>query len=294
MVKFATPRVIFMAISTAALFGCAGRQVGWEGVSEITGGDASERIARADSHWANRLDRAELEKALALYKEAAQGDPENLELLTHLSRAYYFYADSYLQADEEKEAQLAAYNEGARWGEKALALNLEFKKLVDGGTKPEDAFYVLDKPYIGALYWSAANLGKWAKKKGIIAALSLRSQGIKGMQRCLELDETYFYGAPHRWLGAYYSVIPAFAGQDLNKSKEHFERSLEIAPDYFATRVLRSENYSPKMGDQALFESDLRFVLDTHPSVLSDIVPEQTVEQRKAEKLLSEMDDLFF
>jgi hypothetical protein len=294
MVNFATLRVIFIVLSTAALLGCAARQVGWEGGVAVTRGDATERIAKADSHWANRLDRAELEKALVLYKEAVQGDPENLELLTHLSRAYYFYADSHLQADEEKEAQLAAYNEGAQWGEKALALNPEFKKLVDGGTKPEDAFYILDKPYIGALYWSAANLGKWAKKKGIIAALSLRSQGVKGMQRCLELDETYFYGAPHRWLGAYYSVIPAFAGQDLKKSQEHFERSVEIAPSYFATRVLRSENYSPKVEDRALFESDLRFVLDTDPAVLSDIVPEQTVEQRKAEKLLAEIDDLFF
>ncbi len=294
MFKIETLRIIFFNLFIATLIGCAGRQAGWQQVEKGARGDASVLIAKADARWENRLDRTELEKALTLYTEAAQRDPENLKLLTYLSRAYYFYADSHLQADEEREAQLEAYNQGAQWGEKALALNLEFKKLVESGTKPEDAFFVLDKPYIGALYWSASNLGKWAKKKGIIAALSLRARGIKGMERCLELDETYFYGAPHRWLGAYYSIIPAFAGQDLKKSQEHFERSLEIAPNYFATRILRAENYSPKAEDRALFKSDLRFVLETDPSVLPDIVPEQTVEQRKAEKLLADIDDLFF
>lgn len=293
MFKIKTLRIIFCVLMTGVALGCAGRKAGWEQEISAIQGDARALIEEADKYWENRLNRADLDRAIALYLEAAQRDPENVELFTRLSLAYYFLAEAH--SGNDKDAQLAAYNEGAQWGERALGIHPEFRRLVEEeGVKPEDAFYVLDKRYIGALYWSASNLGKWAKKKGIIAALSLRSRGIRAMERCLELDETYFYGAPHRWLGTYYAVIPAFAGGDLEKSQYHFERSLAIEPNYFATRVLRAENYAPKVNDRQLFESDLHYVLNTDPEVLPDIVPEQKVEQEKAKKLLAEIDDLFF
>jgi hypothetical protein len=113
------------------------------------------------------------------------------------------------------------------------------------------------------------------------------------MAQCIELDETYFHGGPHRWFGSYYAKLPSIAGRDLEKSGEHFEKALEIAPNYFGTRILRSEYYATNSQDKELFRSDLEFVLNTPSDVIPELVPEQEVEKKKATEMLEEIDDRF-
>ena len=113
------------------------------------------------------------------------------------------------------------------------------------------------------------------------------------MERCVELDETYFYGGPHRWFGSYYAKLPSIAGRDLEKSKEHFEKALKIESNYFGTRVLRSEYYAKNSQDKELFQSDLEFVLNTPSDVIPELVPEQEVEKKKAAEMLELIDETF-
>jgi Tfp pilus assembly protein PilF len=88
-------------------------------------------------------------------------------------------------------------------------------------------------------------------------------------------------------------VAPSFAGGDLNKSKQQFEKSLKMAPEYQGTKVLMADVYFTKKGDKASFEKVLKEVLaskdDNHP----EIGPENALEKKKAEKLLKNMDELF-
>lgn len=272
--------------------GCAAqRMAGWEQEIIPAEGDAAQLIAEANEHWAQRHDMVQLEKAIELYEQAAAIDQQNLELFILLARAEYFLADAYLADDVERQTEV--YERSLTHAEKAMALHPEFKTLVEGGENVEDAIRVLDKEYVGAIYWGSASLGKWGLNKGLATILQNKERGRKMMARCVELDETYFFGGPHRWFGSYYAKLPSIAGRDLDKSKEHFEKALEIAPNYFGTKVLRAEFYSKNAQDKELYRSDLEFVLNTPSDVIPELVPEQESEKKKAAAMLEVIDDTF-
>jgi hypothetical protein len=141
------------------------------------------------------------------------------------------------------------------------------------------------------MYWYAVNLGKWSRAKGIAALLGNKDR-VKGvLERVLALEETFFHGAPHRYFGVYWSLLPV--GRDLDKSKQHFERSLAIAPNYVGTKVLMAESYAVKKQDRALFAKLLDEVLATPDAVIPELVPETRIEKDKARELKAKIDDLF-
>jgi hypothetical protein len=113
------------------------------------------------------------------------------------------------------------------------------------------------------------------------------------MTRCYELDPDYFYGAAERYFGSYYAVAPAFAGGDLNKSREYYDKSLKRAPNALSTHVLIAELLAPKLQDRALFDRELKLVMDTPANIIPEIEPEATREKLKAEVLIKKADDLF-
>src|SRR5262249_32956080 len=139
------------------------------------------------------------------------------DALARLSRAYYLLADGYLRREGPKsEAYLGAFEKGVAAGERGLcALSPEFKARVTRDEKVEDAIKVVGKEGLQAMYWYAVNLGKWSRAKGLAALLGNKDR-VKGvLTRVLELDETFFHGAPHRYFGAYWSLLPV--GRDLDK-----------------------------------------------------------------------------
>lgn len=273
--------------------GCAAkRQAGWQIEMEKGAGNVQALLEKADALWEQRGDQAKLEEAIKTYEEVIKVDPQNLEVLTKLSRAYYLLADGYLEGGDV-EKQLETYNKGAQYGEMAMALDPEFKKRVDAGAKIEDAIQVLDSKYIGAIYWSASNLGKWAKKKGFLTLLKYKDKARKMIQKVLEMDENFFYGAPHRYFGAYYALAPSFAGGDLKKSEEHFRRSLEIAPNYIGTWVLKADTLDVKLQDKELYRKDLEKALSIPAESIPELLPEQNAEKRKAQRFLDDIENRF-
>jgi hypothetical protein len=109
-------------------------------------------------------------------------------------------------------------------------------------------------------------------------------------KRVLDLDEKFFYGAPHRFFGALPTKVP---GGDLKLSKSHFEKSIAIEPNYFGTRTLMAELYATKAQDKETFNTQLDYVLATPPSSLPDAEPENRYEQAVAKKLKEQAHDLF-
>ena len=116
-----------------------------------------------------------------------------------------------------------------------------------------------------------------------------RAKGV--MTRALELDETFFHGAPHRYFGAYWSLLPV--GRDLDKSKQHFDKSLAIAPNYAGTKVLMAESYAVKKQDRALFDKLLGEVLAMPDNAIPGLEAETGIEKDKARELQAKVNDLF-
>lgn len=284
--------VILVALATTV--GCAGRKAAWQGDTKAgaASGDVQKSIAEGDAHWAKRTDPAEIKAAIAVWEKAAAADPKNLDVLVKLTRGNYFLADGYLR-DNEKE-YLRVMDLGVKWGEKAMiAASPEFETKMRGGGKLPDAVKVVPKEGVPAMYWYASSLGKWAKRKGFAVLLGQKDNVKATMDRVLALDPNFYYGGPHRYFGAYYAVAPAFAGGDLAKSKQHFEKSLGIEPQYVGTKVLWAQELAVKEQDEATFDRLLKEVLATPDDVLPDVKPEIMVEKQKARELIEEKEDLF-
>jgi len=276
---------------------CAGRTAAWEADSAAMAsageeGGAAEVKAEAAAHWAKRTDAEEIRKAIALWNKAVEADPKDAESLVNLTHAYYFLADGYLRGDDE--AYLSTLDQGVSYGERALmAISPEFEKRMRGGDKLEEAIESIGVDGVGALYWYATNLGKWAKKKGFAVLLGQKDKVKAIMERCLKLDATFFHGAPDRYFGAFYAIAPGFAGGDLDASEKHYATSLELAPYYLGTRVLMAENLSVKRQNRELFEEQLKIVLDADENAVPELRPESLVEKAKAKELQQKADDLF-
>lgn len=301
---------VVLSLAACALLsvGCgSSRQSVWEddtttapttAAQNTTPGAAEQRTAlltEATAAWAERGDEAKLRLAITKWEAALAIDGSHADDWAALAHAYYFLADGHLSFDEAKaEEMMATFEKGTRAAEKGLlVVSPAFAARMREGARIEEVVSLFERDAVPCLYWRSANLGKWASAQGFATLVSFKDEIRAVMTRCLALDATYFYGAPHRYFGAFFARAPAYAGGDLNKSREHFEASIAQEPRYFATHVLFASDYAQKSQNRALFEEQLNFVINGDPNAIPEIAPENLVEQRKARELLARADEIF-
>lgn len=283
MKRFAILRGIAL-VSVGILTACgASRQQGFDRQMQQEQGNEQVILAKADAAWKERGDKARLEAAIGLYEKASAVNPQNLTTLSRLARAYYFLADGHYIG--EKEKQLPIYDKGAAAGERALGLDEHFRTSEDRYKKK--VLITLDKKYVPAMYWTASCLGKWAKLQGFVSLLKVKGRVKALVETVSEKDPTYFYYAPDRYWGVYYAVAPGFAGGDMNKSREHFEKSIAGAPNYLGTKVLYADNWAGKKLNRKMYEKLLKEVLAVPDDIIPEITPENKAEKEKARRLLA-------
>jgi len=294
-------KTLLLVAVSMVLSACSGRKAVWEGdSSKPPGGETPataatpDAVAAGDAKWAERSDPANVRAAIAEWEKAAAADPNNAELLAKLTRAYYFLADAYLRAEKDEKEYLKTMDQGVKWGEKAMvAASPEFAKAMADGKKYPEAVKLVGKEGVPAMYWYASALGKWAKKKGFAVLLGQKDNVKATMDRCLELDPTFYYGGPHRYFGAYYAIAPTFAGGDLEKSKVHFKKSLEIAPNFIGTKVLWAAELAAKEQDEETFDALIAEIEAAKVDSIPEIIPEQQIEKQKGAELKAQRDELF-
>src|SRR5690606_9638473 len=92
--------------------------------------------------------------------------------------------------------------------------------------------------------------------------------------------------------GGFYAVAPGIAGGSMKKSKKNFKKAMEMAPEYLGTKVLYAELYLTEEKEKKEFKEVLLEVVGA-PNGPAEIVPENMLEKKKAERLLEEIDKLF-
>lgn len=272
--------------------GCASRTAGWfksDDKVSLSAKEMKELKSRALSNWNKRHIKENLEKALGAYKTLAKATDDNYEYLTRLTRGYYFLADAhYTNIDEKKKY----WEIGTSYGEKAMATNKAFGEAMKKEGKVEDHLDKLGKREASAMYWTAANLGKWAKNSGIATTLKYKNRIRTLISTVEKVDPKHFHAAVFRYWGAYYAVAPGFAGGDMNKSKKSFEKAIKMAPNYLGTKVLYAQLYMTKKENKKDFKRLLNEVIKAKVKS-KELEPENFVEKLKAKKMLENMDDLF-
>lgn len=247
-------------------------------------------VAAADEMWEARGDAAKLHAALQAYEAVLELDPGNRQALTRLTRGWYFYGDAF---SDDKDEKIERWGNAIEYGKRCLALNSDFASRIEAGEKEKDAVVAATESDVPCLYWTASALGKWGKIQGLARTLRHLPTVKAYIGRAEELNPTFYHYGPARYWGAYYAVLPSFAGQDLERSAEYFAASIEGAPNYLGTRVLRAEMLAVATEDVALFDSDLQYVLDADANVAGRIAPENTQEQEKARRLIEQRSELF-
>jgi len=226
-----------------------------------------------------------------------EASPGNKDLLLRASEANYGYAFLFL-IDTDKKRALKVYQKANRYAFLALRHKNAFQQILENGSTKEIAsfmgkYHKEDVP--GLYYYTTSWLGCIELSVGddvnVIADLP-KVEVV--MDRILELDDTYHYGAIHAVFGAYLASRPEKFGGQMEEAKFHFDEAFEISESKFlAWQFLYATKYAVQTKDKALFVSTLEEIVATPPDLLPEANFVNEAIKQKAKKLLGQTDDIF-
>ena len=222
------------------------------------------------------------------------GDPDNGHLLMTATKAYGAYA-TVLYEDGEVERAVNMSIKAKEYGITILKQLPGLKNINSTTlTEVEQALDKISKSKAADLFWGTYGWAIWIQyQEGAPAAMVDLPIVEQIMLRVVELDESYYYGGAHIFLGAYYGSRPQILGGKPEASRQHFERALLLNDRKFLlTHVAYAETYARAMFDRELFLELLTEVIE-QPLLDSDMASSNKVAKVKAEKLIVQIDDFF-
>jgi len=222
------------------------------------------------------------------------GDPDNVRLLMTATKAYGAYA-TILYEDGKTER---AANMSVKTRDYGISLinQLRGLKNINGQTldEIEKALAKIQQDQVGYLFWGAYGWATWIQhQEGAAAAMADLPIVELIMLRVVELDDSYYFGGAHIFLGSYYGGRPRIYGGKPEISRKHFERALEINQRQFLlTQVAYAQTYARMMFDRELYLKLLTEVIE-EPLKDSDMASSNKLAKVMAEKLIDQVDEFF-
>ena len=222
------------------------------------------------------------------------GDPDNKILLIAATKAYGAYAATLFEdGNIERAANMSIK---ARDYGTNLISQLPGLKNINGQTlnKIEEALERTSPGQADSLFWGAYGWATWIQyQDGAPAAMADLPIVELIMLRVVKLDESYYYGGAHIFLGAYYGSRPQMYGGRLEASRKHFDQALAINNRLFLlTHVSYAQTYARIMFDRELYLKLLTEVIE-QPLTDSEIASSNKLAKIMAEKLINQVDEYF-
>jgi tetratricopeptide (TPR) repeat protein len=220
--------------------------------------------------------------------------PESAPLLLAAARAYSSYASTFVDEDDHEYAKVLL-KQAKDYGLRALEVRgfrgiqqsplEDFKETLKNYSRD-------DLPY---LFWGASCWAGWISLHlDSMEALADLPRVEWMMRRALEIDEAFYYGGPHLFMGIWYASRPKIAGGDLDKAREHFLKAIDLGHgEFLMASVYFAQYYARKTQDKGLFVSILQKVVETPAHVRPDLTLANTVAKKRAQQLLSRVDEFF-
>jgi hypothetical protein len=254
-----------------------------------------EDIATAASKQRDlRVIREGLPAYLLLMDGMIEGWPENPRLLIAAAQAYATFATAFVDETDRTYREMLL--------SKAKAYALEALRL-RGFEAPRSSPFATfesdlettateDVPY---LFWTATAWGNWIQLNiGSMEALAELPRVELMIKRVLALEEEFYFGGAHLFLGILQASRPKIAGGDLESARRHFLSAREIGQGHFLmTEIYFAQYYARKAFDKDLYVRTLRHVLEQPVDTVPELTLLNTVAQQKAAQLLEEADDYF-
>jgi tetratricopeptide (TPR) repeat protein len=254
-----------------------------------------EEVARASSRQSDlRILREGMPAYLMLIDGMIQAVPDNEQLLIAAAQSYSSFASLFVE-DQDKEYANLLYGRGKQYALKSLEMRgvrEPLRRTFEDFTESLKTLGKKDVPYI---FWTATCWANWIRLNlDSIEAVSELPRVESLMKRVLELDEGFYYGGPHLFMGIWFASRPKIAGGNLKKAQEHFLKAFDLGQGKFLMAYVYYANYyARKMMDKDLFISTLQKVLEIPDETSSDLVLLNTVAKRQAKELLSRVEEYF-
>ena len=221
-------------------------------------------------------------------------DPNNQDLLMAATKAYGAYAATLHQANEVERA-ITMSKKAKTYGIALLNQLPGLKNFKD--LTFEECCNALDKirqKNVGPMFWGAYGWAVWVRyQDGSPSSMADLPIIEYIMLKVVELEDSYYYGGAHIFLGAYYSSRPPMFGGKPVESRKHFDRALEISDRKFLlTQVAYAETYARMMFDKELYQNLLNEVLN-QPLEDNVMASNNKLAQVLAKKLLDATDEYF-
>jgi tetratricopeptide (TPR) repeat protein len=221
-------------------------------------------------------------------------DPDNERLLMTAAKAYGAYA-TVLYEEGQVERAITVSSRAKEYGINLLK-QLPGLQNINNNTLGEidQSLGKISPGRVGSLFWGTYGWAIWIQyQEGAPAAMADLPIVEQIMLRVVELDESYYYGGAHIFLGAYYGSRPQMFGGNPEASRQHFERALALNDRLFLlTHVAYAETYARTMFDRELYLELLTEVIE-QPLADSNMASSNKVAKVKAEKLIMQIDDFF-
>ncbi len=153
----------------------------------------------------------------------------------------------------------------------------------------------LDSGDVDLLFWAGNGWTTWIRHQdGSPESLAQLVRVEQIMLRVIELDETYYHGGAHLFLGAYNGSKPPLLGGKPELSQRHFEQALIISKRQFLPAlVLYAQTFARMAFDRELYVDLLQEVLDFDLASQPNLLLANQVAKRNAAKMLDQV-DLYF
>ena len=231
---------------------------------------------------------------LMLIDGMAEAWPDNEQLLIAAAQAYSSFA-SVFAADQGEEYLKLIAKKARAYALRALAQRGFQNPTESSFDDFEEAVKASNKKDVPYLFWTATCWASWIMMHlDSMEAMAELPRVELMMRRTLELDEGFYYGGPHIFMGMWLAVRPPIAGGDLQKAQEHFLKALDLGEGKFLMAyVYYADNYARRAQDKNLFVATLEKVLKTPADCAPELTLLNTVAQQKAQELLARVDELF-
>ncbi len=254
-----------------------------------------EDVARASYKQSDlKLIREGMPSYLMLIDGMVEAVPENKQLLITAAQSYASYASAFIQ-DEDTAYAAQLYAKAKTYALRALAQNGFKDPLSRTFEDFEAGLQSMQRKDVPYLFWAASCWGSWISlNRGSMAAMAELPRVVALMQRVLVLDEAFYYGGAHIFMGILEASKPRMAGGDLAIARNHFQRAIELGEGQFLmANIYYADYYARKSFDRELYLATLQEVLKTPVDIVPELTLLNSVAHTKAQKMIEAVDDNF-
>lgn len=254
-----------------------------------------EEVAKASYKQTDlRLIREGMPSYLMLIDGLVEAVPENKKLLITAAQSYASYASAFIQ-DEDKDYAVTLYAKARSYALRALEQNGFENPVFREFDDFESGLQEMDKQDVAYLFWAASCWGSWiGVNRGSMEAMAELPRVVAMMKRVLALDEAFYYGGAHLFMGILEASKPRIAGGDLNLARDHFLKAIALGEGKFLmAKVYFADYYAKRAFDRELFMTTLEDVLKTPADIEVELTLLNSAAHNKARKMIAEADDYF-